>query len=99
MKRIVAILIITLISFSVFSQNQNENKISDSVIENSYIMNGEMKADIDTITSGINEIGDKLVSDYEELGTDGFIRQYKYGIITILLFVFLTILWARNRKI
>jgi len=65
----------------------------------------ERDTSYDYIADSLNVVGEDLKSigfmvknEYKKLGFVGFVRTYKYFIITILIFVFLFLLWASNRK-
>ena len=91
MKKIILTLIVLFIAFSSFSQTTNVEipKQDTSLL---YIADS-----LNSIGENIKEIGNLIREDYEELGFKGFIRVYKYLIITALVFIVLTLLWFKNR--
>lgn len=96
MKQIIIIILISFLSINIYSQ-ENKDTIKNS-FDSSYIMT-DMSKDIDTISTDIKEISKLINGEYKRLGPKNFIKEYKYFIIVILIFLFLTILWSRNRKI
>ena len=52
---------------------------------------------LNSVSQDLQDIGNEIKEDYNELGFEGFVRVYKYFIITALIIIVLTILWFRNR--
>ena len=100
MKKLILLFLIGMFSTNLYPQSQQVDTVDEH-----YYINNEMSKDIDTIVNNLKkivniggEIGQTLKDDHKKIGTTPFIQKYKYLIATVLLLVFLSILWARNRN-
>lgn len=99
MKKLIILFLISMFSINMYSQVD-----TDTVDEHHYI-NNEMSKDVDTIIDNLKrivdiggDIGETLKEDHQKIGTTTFLKKYKFLIATVLVLVFLSILWARNRN-
>jgi len=91
MKRIILLVLAMFIGITAYSQNKTIEipKQDTSLV---YIADS-----LNSIGKDLKIIGEALHKDYNKLGFVGFVRIYKYYILTILLLTALTLLWFRNR--
>ena len=75
MKKIVLILLV-LFGSAVFAQTENTPVLTDSVIQNSYIVK-DMPKDVDTVVTAVKDGFNFVKNDYKKLETKEFIEKYK----------------------
>jgi hypothetical protein len=91
MKKIIIILLTMVVGVNLYSQDN----ITIPERDTTYLFIGDS---IDVVVDDVKEIGHLLKQDYDNLGFVGFMRTYKYIIITILILGFLWILSARGKN-
>jgi len=91
MKKIILLILVMFIGISAYSQKKTVEipKQDTSLL---YIADS-----LNSVGENVKLIGEELYKDYDEFGFVGFVRVYKYFILTALLLIALTLLWFRNR--
>lgn len=95
MKTILIFIILCIFSTNlVFTQNNDSTPIEeDEFVTTAKQIGDSVKVAFDNVV----DIGTQIHKEYKKRGPKEFVRIYKYYILTILIFVFLTLLWFRNR--
>jgi len=94
MKRVILTLMVLFIAFISLSQTSSTPygiEIPEQDTSLLYIADT-----LNSVGEDLQEIGNLIKEDYDELGFKGFIRTYKYFIIIGLVFIVLTLLWFRK---
>lgn len=91
MKKLILILLVGFLALNVYGQDTTYYPEKDTSL-------AFIEEEITDVADDIKGIGSILEKDYEKYGFVGFVRFYKYFIVTFLIFIFLTILWFRNRN-
>lgn len=95
MKKTVIFIILCIFSTNlVFTQtNDSTTTEKDEFVTTTKQIGDSVKVAFDNVV----EIGTQIHKEYKKRGPKEFVRIYKYYILTILIFGFLTLLWFRNR--
>jgi len=90
MKKIILLILVMFVGLTSYNQTKTVEipKQDTSLI---YIADS-----LNSVGEDIKIIGETLQEHYKQLGFVGFVRVYKYFIITILIFIILTLLWFKN---
>jgi len=90
MKRIILVVLVLFLCVISYSQNTNV-QIPEQDTSLLYIADS-----LNSVGEDIKVIGQALQKDYDDLGFVGFVRVYRGFILTIIVFVVLSLLWFKS---